>query len=297
MLALAVYATSLTRAADPVVPAAETALLAGTEIAPATAPLVLKIAVNDIYCQKTACECISEIATRDYTGLLAALKQKHQITLQITYHMEVYDLEKAIVAKTQDGVICKPWTALRLAGKAGADFKRVADIRDPDNTVMMTGVFLTLANSPVRSLEDLMGKKIAFGQADSYEKNQAALALLAAKGIKPGDCLNLSSCSENLDALMNGKVDAAVVSSYALTASCAVDFAKPEEFRTLGVTPEMPLTSLLLDMKRVSLGDARRLQAALIDLSGVNAPEDLVGSGFLPPCSWKPVMPDTPEKP
>jgi ABC-type phosphate/phosphonate transport system substrate-binding protein len=251
-------------------------------------PLVLKIAVNDIYCTKTACECISEIATRDYAGLVMALKEKHNITLEMSYFMEVYDLEKAIVAKTHDGVICKPWTALRLAKQARADFKRVADLRDIDDLTTMTGVFVTLKSSPVNSLEDLKGRRVVFGEEDSYEKNQSPLALLAAKKIQPAQSLNRSSCSENIDALLNGDVDVAVISDYALTASCAVDFAEPEDFKTIAKTPEIPLTSLLLDMKKTSPDKALRLQKALLSLTGDQVPEDLGGSGFVMPASWKP---------
>ncbi|MCX6876073.1 MAG: PhnD/SsuA/transferrin family substrate-binding protein [Verrucomicrobia bacterium] len=294
---LAASLTMLVWAADP---AAETALAPGpaTPANPAETqtPLVLKIAVNDIYCRQTACECLAKIATREYAGLVEALQKNHKITLQMTYFMEVFDLEKAIRAKSHDGVICKPWTALRLAKEAGADFKRVADIRDLDNSPVMTGVFLTNSKSPLKSLDDLNGKRIAFGQQDSYEKNHAPLQMLAAKGVQPGECLYQSSCGENLDALMNGKVEVAVVSSYALTASCAVDFAKPEDFKTIASTPEMPLTSLLLDLRRVAPANAVRLQNALLDLSGDKVPKDLQGKGFVRPASWKPRL-ENPEKP
>ncbi len=262
-----------------------------------SAPMILKIAVNDIYCTKTACDCISTIATRDYAGLVKALKDQHNIDLRMTYFMEVFDLEKEIPMGTHDGVICKPWTALHLAAKAKADFKRVADLRDPDNSAVMTGVFLTLKDSPIRSLEDLKGRRIAFGKDDSYEKNQSPLAMLASKKVSLGECLYLSSCGENLDALMSGKVDAAVVSSYALTASCAVDFAKPEDFRTIAKTEEMPLTSLLLDMNKVNHPDAVRLQKALLSLAADKAPGDLCGDGFVLPPSWKPLTSGPPSAP
>jgi len=256
----------------------------------APAPLVLKIAVNDIYCRKTACDCIGDIATRTYDTLLAELKSKYHITLEFTYFMEVFDLQKAVTTKQFDGFLCKPWTVLQHADKSNARFKRVADILDPANQALMSGVFLTLADSPLRTLAGVQGKRIALGQSDSYEKNQAPLQMLAAKKITPSEQLLFSSCSENLSALMDGKVDAAVVSSYALTASCAVDFAKPEQFKTLAETAKMPLTSLLVDLQRVPLTDAARLQQALLQLSGDKAPQDLLGKGFVPPVSWQPVF-------
>lgn len=252
---------------------------------------VLHIAVNDIYCSKTACSCISKIATRSYDKLLAELKDRHHITLEFTYFMEIFDLQNAVAGGKFDGFLCKPWSVIHLADKAGADFKRVADLCDPHDQPLMSGVFLTLAGSPLRTLADVQGKRIALGQPDAYEKNQSPLAMLAAKGIQPLEQLCYSSCGENISALLDGKVDVAVVSSYALTASCAVDFAKPEQFRTLAETAKMPLTSLLLDMRKVSPADAARVQRALLDLSGDKVPKDLTGKGFVLPVSWKPLKP------
>lgn len=251
-------------------------------------PLTLSIGVNDIYCSKTACDCISEIATRSYDGVLAALKQ-HHITLQFTYFIEVMDLEKAIKAKDFDGIICKPWTGLRYPPQIGRNFKRVADILDPENHATMTGLVITPKDSPIKTLADLQGQRVAFGQEDSYEKYHAPMLMLTAAGIKPRISKFFSSCSENLDALMGGSVDVAVVSSYAFTASCAADFAKPENFKTIAVTDKMPLTSLLLDLNKVSALTATRVQQALLAISGEHIPKDLTGKGFVAPVSWLPV--------
>ena len=256
---------------------------------PSQEPLTLKIAVNDIYCSKTACSCISKIATRSYDNLLARLKDQQHITLEVTYFMEIFDLQNAVATGKFDGFLCKPWSVIHSANKSDTDFKRVADLRDPQDKPLMTGVFLTLKDSPLRSLADVQGKRIALGQPDAYEKNQAPLAMLAAKNIKPSSQLLFSSCGENISALLDGKVDVAVVSNYALTASCAVDFAKPDQFRTIAETAQMPLTSLLLDMRKVSPANAARVQRALLDLSGDKVPKDLTGKGFVLPVSWQPL--------
>lgn len=273
----------------------ESALAAAPASAPPkvvdSKPLRLKIAVNDIYCRKTACDCIGKIATRSFDTLLADLQARHHITLELTYFTEVFELQKAVLANTYDGVLCKPWTVLQYSSKTPACFKRVADLLDPDNKALMSGVFLTLSGSPLRTLADVQGKRLALGQEDSYEKNQAPLQMLAANHLKPAQLVLFSSCGENLSALLDGKVDVAVVSSYALTASCAVDFTKPEDFTTLAETEKMPLTSLLVDLNRVSAAEAFRLQAALLDASGTRVPKDLLGKGFVLPASWKPAPP------
>ncbi len=271
--------------------AGETALQPAARPSPADKPLTLTIGLNDIYCGKTACSCISEIAKRSYDGTLAAL-EKQGIKLEITYFMEVMDLEKAIRAKKFDGVLCKPWTALRLGPEAGAKFLRVADVLDPGDSPELSGIVVVPVASSIRKLADLQGKRVAFGQADSYEKHHAPLLMLARDGIKPVSALYLSSCGENLDVLMSGKVDAAVISDYAMSASCAVDFAKPEDFRTISTTEKMPLTSLLVDSNKVSAADATRLQLALLAISGEKVPADLTGKGFVAPASWKPLPVD-----
>jgi ABC transporter, phosphonate, periplasmic substrate-binding protein len=278
-------------AIDP--PADETALVVVPLPAGESRPITLRIGLNDIYCTKTACDCIEEISGRSYDGVVAELK-KSDISLEITYFMEVMDLDKAIVAKDFDGFICKPWTALRHMPGTGRNFKRVADVLDPDNEGGLRGLFVTTTGSPVKRLADIHGKRVVFGQEDAYEKYHAALLMLAKQGIKPAAARYFSSCGENLDALMSGSADVAVISNYALTASCAVDFAKPEDFRTIASTPIMPLTSLLLDLHRVSATTATRVQNALLAVSGERTPKDFLGNGFVAPVPWQPVAVSAP---
>ncbi|VGO22267.1 phosphate/phosphite/phosphonate ABC transporter substrate-binding protein [Pontiella sulfatireligans] len=251
-------------------------------------PIALKIAVNDIYCTDTACFCVHDVAARGYADTLEKLKSDSGIELQFTYFTEPYQLEEAIVANEYDGVLSKPWTALRLQKQAGASFQRIVDVLDPNGNRWLTGSVIVPTDSPIQTLEELNGKHIYLGQTDAYEKHQAAKQLFAAKGILPAKIGTNASCGENIGVLLDEEADAAVISDYALSADCAVDFAKPEEFRTLGQTERIPLTSLMLDMNKVREADAKRVQKALLALSGENAPESLLGSGFVEPAPWNP---------
>jgi hypothetical protein len=67
-----------------------------------------------------------------------------------------------------------------------------------------------------------------------------------------------------------------------------VDFAKPEDFKVIANTPAMPLTSLLVDLNKVTPAAAARLQAALVAVSGDKVPADLCGKGFVKPAPWQP---------
>lgn len=261
------------------------ALLSGCATQP---PLELSLAVNDIYCMDTACSCVHDVAARTYPATLEKLKSEYGIDLKLVYFSETYQLEDAIASGQYDGALCKPWYALRHEKEAGADFRRMADVLDPNNNRWLTGIFVVPADSPIQTLEELTGKHLYLGQADAYEKHQAAKRLLKQRGIRPGKIETNASCGENVGVLLDEEAEAAVLSDYALSADCAVDFARPEDFRILARTERIPLTSLLLDMNKVSEAEANRLQHALLSLSGKDAPETLLGNGFIEPTPWDP---------
>jgi ABC-type phosphate/phosphonate transport system substrate-binding protein len=254
----------------------------------ASKPLSLSIAVNDIYCTDTACFCVHDVAARRYFQTLEILKQDKNIELELVYFTEPYQLEEAICSGKYDGVLSKPWTALRLQKESGTSFYRIADLLDPNNNQWLSGIVIVPTGSPVQSLEELNGKHIYLGESDAYEKHQAAKALFKQRGIKPSKIDTNASCSENIGVLLDEEADAAVISDYALSADCAVDFANPEDFRVLEHTEQIPLTSLMVDLNKVSMGDADRLQKALLALSGPDAPESLLSNGFIPPAPWAP---------
>ncbi len=270
------------------------ALLCGCVQPPAPVPIELKIAVNDIYCMDTACSCVHDVAARTYPQTLEQLRAEYGIVLHLVYFTETYQLEDAIASGDYDGALCKPWYALRHEKEAGANFRRIADVLDPNNNRWLTGIFVVPIGSPIQTLKDLDGKHLYIGQTDAYEKHQAAKRLLEQRGIVPAKIGTNASCSENIGVLLDEKADAAVLSDYSLLADCAVDFARPEDFRILEHTERIPLTSLILDMNKVGKADADRLQKALLALSGKGAPETLLGNGFVEPAPWNPPELETP---
>lgn len=271
-----------------IIPAILVLLCGCASNSPEETTTVLKIAVNDIYCTDTACSCVHDVAARTYYQTVEKLKAEHGIELELVYFIETYQLEDAIAAGEYDGALCKPWYALRHQKEAGADFCRIVDVLDPRNERWLTGIFAVPVDSPIQTLEELNGKHLYIGQADAYEKHFAAKRLLEQKGIRPARIDTNASCGENIGVLLDGEADAAVVSDYALSADCAADFAQPEDFRILAHTEPIPLTSLVLNMNRVSEADAGKLKKALLALSGENTPETLLGNGFVEPAPWNP---------
>jgi ABC-type phosphate/phosphonate transport system, periplasmic component len=259
---------------------------AGVEASSSETPLVLKLAVNDIYCAQTACSCISYIAYREYEDFLALLKKKYNIELRLTYYIEEYDLKDAVLSGEYDGVICKPWLAF-IHTENNFDFKRIVDIPDVNGNRWLSGMIIVDSDSDIKDISELTGKRFVTSYPDNYEKYHMGMHLLSENGVEPLEIISKASCMETVNCLLDGEADAGIISDYALEASCVVDIAKPEDFRVIVRTENIPLTSLILDMNKVSTADALRLQEALLKISKEGLPVSLACEGFLKPLSWK----------
>jgi ABC-type phosphate/phosphonate transport system substrate-binding protein len=268
----------------------ETAFQPAKSLAVATdnKPLTLRLVVNDTYCAKTACACIHHLASRDYDSLIDKLKSGYNIDLQLTYCIEEYDLEDSIKSQKFDGAICKPWFAFRHVPEFKMNYKRIVDVIDPFDKGSLTGIFIVKKDSPIQKPEDINGKILCTGQEDSYEKYHLPMEMLRKEGIKPASIVQKSGCIEGINMLLDNEAEVAVISDYALVASCAVDVASEDAFRTIWKTSEIPLCSVILDLNKVSEADAARLQNALLHLSGDKMPGSFASKGFVKPVSWIP---------
>ena len=148
-------------------------------------------------------------------------------------------------------------------------------------------MFIVKKDSPIAKLEDLTGKRLAIGEKDVYEKHYAALELLRSRGVKPR-ILERASCLESIGLLLDGKIAAAAISDYALYASCAVDIAKDNDFKILAKTKQIPLTSIMLDLSKVSKEDATRFQRALLSAASPLTAFSSFHGRILAPAPWKP---------
>lgn len=260
--------------------------------APATSnqpALKLVVGVSDIYCKDSSCKCIEQIATRQYGDFRRLLKERYHIEVEFVYFLEPYELDQAFLDGKFDAVLCKPWLVFQHSKGRSEEMMRVADLQGLDGDAGLWGIVIVPKDSPTKKLSELSGCRIAYGQPDAYEKHQGALELFRREGIKidQAKLVEKASCLECLDLLMKNDVDAAVISNYALTADCAVDITTPDAFRVIGRTKEIPLTSFMVDLKRVPCADALRIQQALIGLSRDGLPASMSGGGFVKPASWK----------
>jgi len=251
--------------------------------------LVIKLVVNEAYCQKTACSCVSDIASRDYQSLQDLLKEKYNIDLVLTYVTDEYYIKDSLFTGRYDGVITKPWLAYMITPGSSFKFKRIVDLLDVYNNQWLRGMIITKSDSGLNTLKDIDGKILAAGQEDSFEKYHSPLRMLAQEKVVPKEIIHKASCSENIGLLTEGNADVAIISDYTLIASRFRYDLDPSQIRKIGETEPMPLCSVIIDLSKISEENALRLRNALLDLSGENAPEELSSDGFVMPAKWIPV--------
>jgi ABC-type phosphate/phosphonate transport system substrate-binding protein len=255
----------------------------------APSPVKLTLVVNDVYCKDSACSCVHFIATRRYADFFRLLKERYNIQVTPVYLEDSFQTARQIKSGQVDGAICKPWLGHQSAQASGRHYRRAADLQDVFTNTVLRGLFIVLAESPIRTLKDAANKRIVFGKADAFEKHDAAFAALEKAGLAlppSSSRLEKSSCIEAIGALMDKSAEVAVISHYALTGGCAVDIAKPEDFRVVAETEPLPFISLMLDQDKISKADFSRIREAFIALSHEALPSTMSGGGFVEPLPW-----------
>lgn len=249
----------------------------------------LNIGVNDPLCAKTTCECVAENAKRSYEGFAVYIKEKTGIELVFHYYEESMELENEIKSGNLDGMICKCWSGLIMAREAGRSFKRLGDLTRPTGESGLRGIFITLKNSPLKTLADLKDRKIAFGDSSGYEKHYLAFKTLKRVGIEVLQKREeYFSCKEGALAVLEKRADAAVISDYAMEYDCIVVVGSPDDFRIIGETSEsIPFITFLLDTATAPEIHAK-LSKALFKITGENIPEGLFSKGWIMPMPWNP---------
>ncbi len=248
---------------------------------------VVKVGVNEPFCRETASNCVGGHLARDYGALAALVGDRSGVALKMIYYPVEEDLVAAIGRGDVEGAVAKTWTALRAYGAAGVAAERVCDIPFPDGEFELTGVFITRADGPVKSLAQLSGKRLALGRPESYENAHAADRALTALGVASGDRYAAGGCIPAAVAVLDGEADVAVVSNYCTRYGLDEILASRGAFRVLGETAPIPFATFMLSA-RVP-GHARAaIAAALLDGDGSSRVGSVFSGGVRRPGPWAP---------
>ncbi len=253
---------------------------------------VIKVGVSEPFCEETACGCVGAHGRRSYRGLGEAAR-KAGVELSFSYFKLESGLAAAVAAGAVDGAIAKAWTVLRAARAAGRPFERICDLPLPDGSGKLAGVFIAPSGSPIRSLADLSGKRLAVGRSESYENSHAVDRTLRGLGIALGAREEYPGCLQAALSVVEGKCDAAVVSSYCPRYGLYDMLGPKADLRSIGETAAIPFVTFALS-ERADRGLRSRLREALLEARGTRLCGDLLAGALLPPLEWKPEELDRP---
>lgn len=125
--------------------------------------------------------------------------------------------------------------------KGGAELLAVAEKKG--DAVYYSGIFVA-KDSGIKSIKDLKGKKVAFGDPSSTSSFNYPVAMLLAEGVDPVKDLNkvyiTGSHSNSIAALSNGKVDACACSFPSFGKAVKANAIDPEKFHPLIKSEPIP---------------------------------------------------------
>lgn len=245
---------------------------------------VIKIGVSEPFCIETASSCVASDIARSYDPMAKLAREVVDVTLRFVY----YKLEDQLVSAVQqgevDGAIAKAWTVLRAYRLADSSCDRLCDLPFPDGDPRLSGVFISSAEGPVHSMEDVAGKRLAIGRPESYENSYAVERALGKLGILPQSKQEYGGCIPAAVSVLDGDAEVAVVSSYCTRYGLDEIIGKPGAFRILGETTAIPFVTFALSV-RVPAEIRHRLKALLLQSS---AAADLFPGGVRAPIDWDP---------
>ncbi len=206
--------------------------------------LPLQIVVMDPLSDQLACDCVAGYAQRKYGALQAFLQTRLKRPVELTYAESL--MAQNVRARPRIHVIIGKYSVVESdAREIKQPIRSLAMLSGRDGTITQTGLFVVRSEDPAQSIEDLAGRSLLLGPADSDEKHAAALAALEAFAVPaPAQLETKSSCSGAALAVFEKDADAAVLSSYALPLLEGCGTIDAGALRIVGQTDPLPFIGL-----------------------------------------------------
>jgi phosphonate transport system substrate-binding protein len=208
-------------------------------------------------------------ATRLYAQPLAtSLKQKLELDTHLNVYNDMPAFDRAIAGEAGPALInANPLQAQRLVKKG---YEIIAQQVPLDSPQGMRGVLLVRADSPIRRLSDLKGKRIAFGGGDNaFFAAVVPRAMLKQAGLAgqyhpvyPGKAV-----TDVLPPLRDGAVDAAAVGSLAMANTMLREKFIDGRMRVLAQSEPMPGLAWLVG-PRLHPDNRDEIRLHLLNLGG-----------------------------
>jgi ABC-type phosphate/phosphonate transport system substrate-binding protein len=230
----------------------------------------LVLVVMDPLAAPLSCPCVEGYAQRNYDKLAEFLTSELGRPVVAAYNGSLSSALKLETKGRADIVIGKHSVVLFDAKQAGLQMRPLLALSGKDGQTTQTGLFVTLAGDPAKSVADLKDYQIFFGTEDADEKYAAALQALETQGIEPPakreTCV---ACSDGAIKLLElgTKVRAAtVISSYAAPLLEGCGTVKKGDLKVVGQTEPVPFVEAFVSQK-LTADEQAQIEAALTKVS------------------------------
>ena len=206
----------------------------------------ITLVVMDPLAAPLSCPCVEGYAQRDYNQLANYLSEKLGREVRIGFGGSLKKGQDQAGGYQADIIIGKDSVVRFDAEKLGMEIKPIARLSGRDGKLTQHGLIVVCKDDPAESVTDLKDYRIFFGPADSEEKHQAAIELLASHGIDhsnpPAEDIS-GACSDGAGKVVElgpKSKTAAVISSYAAPLLEGCGTIQPGDLRVVAKTESVP---------------------------------------------------------
>lgn len=254
----------------------------------------LRIVVMDPLCDRLACDCVPGYAQRNYASLGAYLEEQLARPVTLAYGENLRDVLRLNPGRV-DLIVGKASVVSFDAADVNEPVRSIARLTDREGATDLRGLFVVRPEDPAREIADLKERAILLGPPYDEETHGAAVAALAAHGVRmPKPPETASSANSAALAVVEKEVDAAVISSYALPLLVGCGTIDEGALRVIGETAGVPFVTVFATAK-VSPAAEQQIVDAFFSVKG--DPELLrqmeSKTGFVRPEAARPAAKET----
>jgi phosphonate transport system substrate-binding protein len=224
----------------------------------------------------------TEDGTRaDYQPVFNAVSRMTGLKFDIRVGQSYGAVVEAMCSGSADIAFVGPVTYIQANQRHCADLLAVAV--EKGQSIYYAGIFAK-ANSPIRSLKDLKGKRLAFGDINSTSSFVFPVTMIMDVGLDPVRDLAAirltGSHANSLAALVQGQVDASALSFDSFDKAIEQKAVDPATIRVVAKSMPIPYPPIVMNTKLPqALKDKLRKAFAAVDKAPGITPEMIRGYG------------------
>jgi phosphonate transport system substrate-binding protein len=217
----------------------------------------------------------------DYEPVFRAISRMTGLDFKINVGQSYATVVEALCNDAADIAFVGPVTYIQARERGCADLLAVGV--EKNQSIYYSGLF-TRDTTPIRTIADLKGKRVAFGDINSTSSFVYPMAMILDAGVDPVHDLAAirmtGSHADSLSALLHGQVDAAALSFDSFDKAVGENAVDPATIRVVARSPAIPYPPLIMNARLDTALKARLRDAfAKVDKAPGITPNMIRGYG------------------